>query len=419
MSHRFSGRLSLRLPSFVALALACTSFAQQPTGAPPGSAGATPTGSGVAAPSASGKPVDLILARDAQCRDAQGHAKKCELGDTVFVGFANLREWMDDLDKNKPKDLVLVLDGRVMKGLTPRGPDTQYKELAFDLERLDAGQTDGKENREAWNGLLSRSKWSRTVSVGVALGGSPPYFGSATVTFQVFPSYSWLVIVFLFALLMLLLLLAHKSDILRDGPSVPGGPKLSFSLARCQMAWWFFIVVAAYNYIWMVMGDRDSVTSGALMLIGISAATGLGGVVVDSSKRDQRQSLQNERAALTARLTALAALMAAGPAPANLNDPQAEHQQKTARLAEVNTALNNLPSPPGPSEGFLLDILRDETGVSFHRFQMAAWTVVLGFVFVISVYRSLAMPDFSATLLGLMGISAGTYIGFKIPDPPK
>jgi hypothetical protein len=77
------------------------------------------------------------------------------------------------------------------------------------------------------------------------------------------------------------------------------------------------------------------------------------------------------------------------------------------------------PSPPGPSEGFLLDILRDETGVSFHRFQMAAWTVVLGFVFVISVYRSLAMPDFSATLLGLMGISAGTYIGFKIPDPPK
>jgi hypothetical protein len=29
------------------------------------------------------------------------------------------------------------------------------------------------------------------------------------------------------------------------------------------------------------------------------------------------------------------------------------------------------------------------------------------------------MPDFSATLLGLMGISSGTYIGFKASDAPK
>ena len=25
------------------------------------------------------------------------------------------------------------------------------------------------------------------------------------------------------------------------------------------------------------------------------------------------------------------------------------------------------------------------------------------------------MPDFSATLLGLMGLSSGTYVGFKMP----
>jgi len=185
------------------------------------------------------------------------------------------------------------------------------------------------------------------------------------------------------------------------------------------MAFWFFVIVAAYNYIWMVTGDWDSLTAGALILIGISAATGLGSVVVDSSKRDQRQSLQCEQAALTKRLAALKPSIAGVSAPPNLTDLQAEQQQKQARLAQVNTSLNNLPSPPGPSDGFLLDILRDETGVSFHRFQMAAWTIVLGFVFAVAVYRSLAMPDFSATLLGLMGISAGTYIGFKIPDPPK
>ena len=43
----------------------------------------------------------------------------------------------------------------------------------------------------------------------------------------------------------------------------------------------------------------------------------------------------------------------------------------------------------------------------------------LGFVFAISVVKDFVMPEFSSTLLGLMGISSGTYIGFKIPDPPK
>jgi hypothetical protein len=134
---------------------------------------------------------------------------------------------------------------------------------------------------------------------------------------------------------------------------------------------------------------------------------------VDSSKRNQRQSLQNEPPnSASSRFVRCCHTR-------KFQRSAAEPQQKTARLAEVNTAVNNLPSPLGPSEGFLLDILRDETGVIYHRFQMAAWTVVLGFVFVISVYRSPAMRDFSATPLGLMGISAGTYIGFKIPDPPK
>ena len=48
------------------------------------------------------------------------------------------------------------------------------------------------------------------------------------------------------------------------------------------------------------------------------------------------------------------------------------------------------------SEGFLKDILSDGSGVSVHRFQMFAWTVVLALVFVVSVYNELAMPVFDA-----------------------
>jgi hypothetical protein len=41
---------------------------------------------------------------------------------------------------------------------------------------------------------------------------------------------------------------------------------------------------------------------------------------------------------------------------------------------------------------------------------------VLGLVFIRSVLLQLVMPDFDTTLLGLMGISSGTYIGFKFPE---
>jgi len=65
------------------------------------------------------------------------------------------------------------------------------------------------------------------------------------------------------------------------------------------------------------------------------------------------------------------------------------------------------------------DLLTDNGSVSFHRFQMCVWTLVLGIIFITEVWTNMAMPDFNATLLGLMGVSAGTFIGFKIPEPAK
>ena len=93
-------------------------------------------------------------------------------------------------------------------------------------------------------------------------------------------------------------------------------------------------------------------------------------------------------------------------------------QKYRARLAELNDQIATLapPADAGVSKGFLRDVLSDRSGYSFHRFQIFAWTIVLGIIFISSVYNSLSMPEFSATLLGLMGISSGTYIGFKFPE---
>ena len=157
-----------------------------------------------------------------------------------------------------------------------------------------------------------------------------------------------------------------------------------------------------------------------LGLIGISAATGLGAVVVDATKRadtsNQRRSLETEQVSLQTRITQLKQAVAANPAPANRDDLQKELAEKKGRLADVEATLAKLPPPERPkSEGFLRDIMQENTGVSFHRFQIFVWTIVLGLIFVFSVYKDLTMPDFNATLLGLMGISAGTYLGFKFP----
>jgi hypothetical protein len=52
--------------------------------------------------------------------------------------------------------------------------------------------------------------------------------------------------------------------------------------------------------------------------------------------------------------------------------------------------------------------------LSFHRFQMVLWTILMGVIFVASVHDNLAMPKFSGPLLALMGIRAATYVGFEL-----
>jgi hypothetical protein len=156
------------------------------------------------------------------------------------------------------------------------------------------------------------------------------------------------------------------------------------------------------------------------VLIGISAGTGVAALLVDKQKVQevitQRTSLDTQLTALQARIVELSA---AAPQPGSSLDQ--ELQQKKNSLLEVQAQLAHalVPPPPAVSKGFLKDILSDGEGVAFHRFQRVVWTLVFGLVFARSVYRDLAMPNFDASLLGLMGLSSGTYIGFKFPEKPK
>ena len=68
------------------------------------------------------------------------------------------------------------------------------------------------------------------------------------------------------------------------------------------------------------------------------------------------------------------------------------------------------------TEGFFKDLVTSAAGASLHRLQFVVWTLVLAVVFVVTVWKTLAMPDFDTTLLGLMGITSGTYVGLKLPE---
>lgn len=258
--------------------------------------------------------------------------------------------------------------------------------------------------------------------------------------------------------------LAAQSDLLRSGPIPNGGARRPFSLARCQAAWWLFVVLGSYLLIGVTTGCYlNAINATALVLMGISAGVTVAAATVDSAQQVaagqvRRQSaiataqaevqvvqsqilpIQNaadqavQNAAATAKQARDAADLAAkqtGPAavPAHDTAKSAAALAKTAaeyavaavekrKAAEAGLAdkVSRLKAARNETETFWLDILSDADGVTVHRFQNVVWTVVLGFVFVILTCTHHLMPDFDNTLLTLMGISGATYVGLKVPE---
>ena len=198
------------------------------------------------------------------------------------------------------------------------------------------------------------------------------------------------------------------------------------------MAVWFFLIVTSLLFIYLITDDYNTITDQALMLIGIATGTTLGAAVIDVGKRNvvnrEQESLAGvkaETATLSNDIRTTEAKIAGKSAAESqqdvsaLSDLSTKFAEKQARQAEAESRVKDATSAAfikDGSDGLLLDLLSDVNGVNFHRFQMLVWTVVLGFLFCVGVYKNLGMPEFSATLLALMGISSATYLGLKIPE---
>jgi hypothetical protein len=336
--------------------------------------------------------------------DNKIHTGAADWDSSICVHVANLQQWI--ASGNDAGKLVLYLDGRGLDD--PKiGPEVHREgnDLVYRLIRTES-------TKEQWKALLGNpcnpKCTVRSFRVSVGLKEGPPFASSAPrLQVNVISVRSPGVVLAIIAFVGLVVLVwskrlrAYLKDLLRETQTdTPPGP---FSLGRVQMMFWLFLVIAAYLAIYGLTGYYDTLSGSVLTLIGISGGTSLLGVVVDSNSRDQaRKSLQDT-------IDQIAVLQAL-PAPLSAAD-----QKKLADLQKDRPRLDAIVNPKA-SGNFLTDVLSyrgtDDTGV--HRFQIALWTLILGAIFVIEVFRTLAMPDFSAGLLGLMGISSGTYLGFKV-----
>jgi hypothetical protein len=194
---------------------------------------------------------------------------------------------------------------------------------------------------------------------------------------------------------VLLMYLGAKSNLLRDlAPrQVADSASVPFSLARVQMAWWFFFIISAYLFLWLVFGEMNSLNATALTLLGISLSTGVVARTIDVGKMNRAKSLVDKRKKLQP------------------GTPLVADKDTEARPPDIAVFAEEQ-----KSNGFWNDILSDENGISLHRLQMLAWTLVLTAVFIVDLIKTRAMPVFDNTLLALMGISSGAFLGFKVPE---
>jgi hypothetical protein len=360
------------------------------------------------------------------------------LNKPAWIYVKNLEKWAHQPGYDLSR-FTLCINGTPVKDSPPPFLKINDKGEAYLLFQVNP-TSDYKETWKYWVG--DQLWWPKETVALTVLDGNVPLEGSAKVHIPINRPWLYIFLVLVVAAIILFAWWAHKSDVIRDAGDQPKGTdkygrpnRKPYSLGRTQMAFWFFVVVASFVFIWMLTSDLASLTPSVLTLIGISAATGLGSATVDSSKRTNQENLlrslekkkmedQLDADKLHSQIKSFSTTLNAVPASRDLEQQRAAIAHKQGELAakekEITESTLKIQKvqatlEPVPSKGFLNDLLHDEGGVSFHRFQILAWTIVLGAIFISKVAESLLMPDFNPTLLALMGISGGTYIGFKLP----
>jgi hypothetical protein len=212
-------------------------------------------------------------------------------------------------------------------------------------------------------------------------------------------------------LFFLAMWLEKRFCIICDATSVKPKP---YSYSRLQLLWWTFLVFASFIAILIASGKIPTLDNSTLILLGIGALTSASARIVDIS--DEANQANNNTVT----------------PPANLN-PSTDTNQLTDPNQPVQAVAPApvVTTPPlsknFPSQGFWLDILSDNNGVSIHRLQALVFNLLFGVWFIYQSIMHLKgvgaltsidtlssiMPVISRNNLILLGLSAGTYVALK------
>lgn len=259
------------------------------------------------------------------------------------------------------KPLQVYLDGTPVPGAIPLSDvaDPRGRRLRFFLPI-------GEETQPVWawvartTQVLDDPRVTVAVSVGYPDCAVPSQAQAMDGTMLVLRrSLAVLWVGMTLALGGLLVWLGRTTNLLRD-PS----PSRPYSLSKTQAAWWLYLILAGFSLVLMVTGFPPTLSNDALILLGLSSATGVAGGV-----------LEGQRAQNVA----------------------------TGKASQQNFL------------GFWRDLLLDPTtgDISLGRLQFVAWTVLIGGYFAYRVVTTVTLPDLGNQLLLLQGLSAGTYVAAK------
>jgi hypothetical protein len=298
---------------------------------------------------------------------------RLSFGDTLTLAVEHAPEVsFDDADEPNPADLVLFLSGKPLPGTHPSvgrsqldGDGVTTTLLSFRITRDLTSQS----ARKNWKEVIVAARAHERLTVSAGLENGPAAQSRAEVDFVVIRG--WRLLgwgVAFVAGLVIFFSIAARTGALRDkepaGTDIAKPYDRAFSLSRTQMALWTILALFAYLYIWFLTGEYNATIPASVVgLMGITLTTYGAAAALDKNKAQ----------------------------------------------TQANTTVCK-------SEDFFSDITTSAEGASLHRLQFIFWTLALAVVFVVTVWNTLAMPDFDATLLGLMGLTSGTYVGLKVPE---
>jgi hypothetical protein len=379
-------------------------------------------------------PVVVKVSSDSGDRASDSVTARVALRQTIRVTVRNLQPWTRRENVTLDK-LMLYIDGvpfRFGSGDNRVGPGLiRDSVLVFDLRR-------DEQNKDAWTRLLGRNvnnyfDETRSVPLTVGLENGAQAKDTTVTLVRINNDNLRYFLICIVVFLVLFFVLAIRSDILRDSGGQPNyNGRKTYSLARTQMALWFVVITVGYVFIWMVTSDIFSLTEGVVGLMGISTATALGSIAVDSNKYNLQRNKRNEQAEkrlaceceaekFSSEIISLSQLDSAAPGAGSaqaLLEKKAELAAKTKEIQQLDTIIRNIDKAlePKSSKGVFKDLFYDDEGISLHRVQVGVWTLLLLDIFIGRVADTLTMPQFDPILLALMGISGGTFVGFKLPE---